>query len=362
MKISVIGGGHGCHAAAADLAEQGHRISLWRRDGQALAAIKAAGGIRLIDSTGEGHIPLHCITTDIGQALDDTELILSPLPATAQDAVAGAMAPHLTDGQVIFIPPGTLGAVTMSRIVRRAGNRAELAYVEAGTLPYLARMRSDDAVAISARTTRLPSGVYPARLSEHALAIASAAFPAIEPLSDVLDAALMNAGPIIHPPLILMNAGPMQHFDRWDIHNEGTQPAIRAVTDALDGERIAIREALGYGAPHFPLADHYDDSRPEWMYGNAAHEMLMDSGDWREHIELLRHRYMREDVALGLALLVSIAAWAGVPCPVATGLLAMGSAICGEDFRLGPRTWETLGLAGYSAADLQTMLREGETP
>ena len=45
--------------------------------------IKAAGGIRLIDSTGEGHIPLHCVTTDIGQALDDTELILSPLPATA---------------------------------------------------------------------------------------------------------------------------------------------------------------------------------------------------------------------------------------------------------------------------------------
>ena len=52
----------------------------------------------------------------------------------------------------------------------------------------------------------------------------------------------MNAGPIIHPPLILMNAGPLQHFERWDIHNEGTQPAIRAVTDALDAERVALRE------------------------------------------------------------------------------------------------------------------------
>ncbi len=157
-----------------------------------------------------------------------------------------------------------------------------------------------------------------------------------------------------------MNAGPMQHLDSWDIHNEGTQPAVRAVTDALDGERIAIREALGYGAPHFPLADNYDDEREEWMYGNGSHVKLTDSGDWREHIDLTRHRYMREDVAMGLALLVSLADWAKVDCPVATGMLAMGSAICGEDFRQSPRSWEALGLAGLSRVDLQIMLTEGE--
>ena len=54
----------------------------------------------------------------------------------------------------------------------------------------------------------------------------------------------------------MMNAGPIEHFERWDIHKEGTQPSIRRTTDALDAERIAIREALGYRAPHFPLADH----------------------------------------------------------------------------------------------------------
>ena len=194
-----------------------------------------------------------------------------------------------------------------------------------------------------------------------ALAVVAGAFPAVEPLADALDTALMNAGPIIHPPLIMMNAGPLQHFDAWDIHNEGTQPAIRAVTDALDGERVALRGALGYGGPHFPLADHYDPARPEWMYGNAAHEKLTDSGDWREHIDLTNHRYMREDVAMGLALLVSIADWAGVSCPVAKGLLAMGAAICGEDFRHGPRTWEGLGLAGQSQTEVRAMLHEGES-
>ena len=64
----------------------------------------------------------------------------------------------------------------------------------------------------------------------------------IEDCGDALSGALMNAGPIIHPPLITMNAGPLEHFDRWDIHKEGTQVATRRVTDALDAERIAVRE------------------------------------------------------------------------------------------------------------------------
>ena len=38
-----------------------------------------------------------------------------------------------------------------------------------------------------------------------------------------------------------MNAAPLQHFERWDTHNEGTQPAVRAVTDRLDQERVAVR-------------------------------------------------------------------------------------------------------------------------
>ncbi len=125
------------------------------------------------------------------------------------------------------------------------------------------------------------------------------AYPSIEPIEDALSAALMNAGPIIHTPLILMNAGPLEHFERWDIHNEGTQPSIRRVTDALDNERIALREALGYAPYHFPLRDHY--STDQWMYG-SAHDKLTDSGDWREHIDFNTHRYMREDVEYGLVV------------------------------------------------------------
>jgi len=245
----------------------------------------------------------------------------------------------------------------MARAMKDEDNTADVSFAETGTLPWLTRKHGDDTIAITTRATRLPTGVLPLKNKNHALSVIRQAFPSVEDTGCALSGALMNAGPIIHPPLILMNAGPIEHFDHWDIHNEGTQPAIRRVTTALDAERMAVREALGYGAPHFPLADHYNTD--QWMYGNMAHDKLTNSGDWRERLILTEHRYMREDVALGLAFIVSCADWIGVEAPTAKGLLALGSAICGEDFRQTGRTLETLGLATMTRLEMAEMLEVG---
>ncbi len=39
MKIAVLGGGNGSHAAAVDLSEAGHEVRCWRRDQAAIAAL-----------------------------------------------------------------------------------------------------------------------------------------------------------------------------------------------------------------------------------------------------------------------------------------------------------------------------------
>ena len=255
MRIAVLGGGNGSFAAAGDMALNGHEVRLWRRDAAAVAAHHAAGGSIVVkDFRGRHEVKPALITTEIGEAVRDAELILCPAPATAQGDIARALAPHLTDGQVVFLPPGTFGSYIFAKAQRDAGNRADAAFAETGTLPWLTRKHGPFDVAITIRAKRLPTGVLPLRLNDHALATIGRAFPGvIEDCGDALSGALMNAGPIIHPPLITMNAAPLEHFERWDIHKEGTQPAVRRVTDALDAERIAVREALGYGAPHFPL-------------------------------------------------------------------------------------------------------------
>jgi opine dehydrogenase len=345
MRIAVLGGGNGASAAAADLTEKGHEVRWWRRNAAALRS-----RLTLKDADGEREVALRACP-DIGEAVRGAELVFMPDPAFTQEDNAKRLAPHLVQDQVVFLAPGTFGSYVMSR-----GNSATFA--ETGTLPWLTRKHGPDAIAITTRATRLPTGVFPSRRKQKAFETIKTVFP-IEPLEDALSAALMNAGPIIHPPLIFMNAGPLEHFERWDIHKEGTQPAIRRVTDALDAERVAAREALGYKAPHFPLADHYRSDGEEWMYGRRVHKKLTDSGDWRERIVLTEHRYMLEDVACGLAFLVSVCEWAGVACPVARGLLALGSAVLGRDLRATGRTLENLGLAKLTHAQLKNLLQEG---
>jgi opine dehydrogenase len=354
MNIAILGGGHGCYAAAADLSEAGHSVRLWRRDADALAAVRQAGSIRLKDARGERDVPIALATSDIGEALRGASLVVIPTPAIAQEDIARAMAPHLVDGQVVFLPPGTFGSFVMARIVKQAGSRADVAWAETGTLPYLARKHGEREVNVA---IRLPTGVYPARKEGEALAVIRQAYPSVHGCGDALSGALMNAGPIIHPPLMVMNAAPLQHFERWDIHNEGTQRAVRDVTDRLDQERIAVREAFGQRAPHYPLADHYNND--QWMYGDA-HKQLVKSGDWRENIDLYAHRYITEDTELGLAFLASAARHAGVDAPIAHGLLAIVGGFLGRDLRKGPRTFEALGLAGLNQAELKKRLHDGE--
>ena len=357
MKIAILGGGHGCYAAAADLSEAGHDVRLWRRDAAALQAVVDARSITLKDSAGQRDVRIALATPDIGAALRGAELVLIPSPATAQADIARAMAPHLVDGQVVFLPPGSFGSFIMSRWLRATGQRADVAWAETGTLPYLARKHGAREVNVTVRAVRLPTGVYPARHSDRAIAVIREVYPSVHSCGDALSGALMNAGPIIHPPLMVMNAAPLQHFEAWDIHSEGTQPAVRAVTDSLDSERIALREALCYGAPHYPLADHYNND--QWMYGDA-HKKLQKSGDWRESIDLHTHRYISEDTELGLAFLASVARWAQVDAPIAQGLLAIVGGFLGRDLRRGARCFESLGLSGLSRSQLQQMLHEGE--
>jgi opine dehydrogenase len=357
LQITVLGGGHGSYAAAADLTLQGHHVTLWRRDSAALEPLRHDRRITVRDAGGDHAAVLAVLSDDLGHAVRDAELIVAPIPAHGQAALATALAPHLHAGQVVLLPPGTFGTYLFARAARATPG---VAFAESGTLPYLTRKTSETTLRITQRTTRLPTGVFPARLTEAAGLVLRRAFPSVELMHDALDGALQNAGPIIHPPLIVMNAAALEHSPAFDIHNEGTQPTVRRVTDALDAERIVVREALGYGAPHFPLIDYYRTDGDEWMYGRDAKTKLVESGDWRESIDVYTHRYVREDIACGLAFLISVARYAGVETPVADGIFALASAMLGEDLAAsGGRTLEALGLAELPRADLTALLQNG---
>src|SRR6202042_2298977 len=101
----------------------------------------------------------------------NAELILCPAPAFAQYDIARQLAPHLADGQVVFLPPATFGSMIFAAAMRDAGNHAAASFAETGTLPWLTRKHGPFEVAITIRAKRLPVGVFPLKTADHALAV-----------------------------------------------------------------------------------------------------------------------------------------------------------------------------------------------
>jgi opine dehydrogenase len=360
--VAVLGAGNGGLTAAADLALTGHAVRWWSRSPVPLAAVRGAGGVTLVSDDDRRLARLACATDDLREAVLGAEVIVVPLPATSHDDLAVRLGPHLTDRQVVLLTPGTLGAYALAREIARRGGRLPLAIAETATLPYLTRKVGPAEVRVAVRAVNLPVGVFPAARREAALARIALLYPAIRPCVDALDVALDNAGPVIHPPLVLLNSGAIDS-GRFDVHVEGTTATVRRLIDAVDAERVATRQGWGYAGPHYEPATYYDAARTaEGFYGAGARDRVAASRIFDETVGL-EHRYVTEDVALGLALFESAARTAGVDTPAITGLLEIFGVLLGRRLAGGGRALERLGLGDFSRREIRTFLVEGwESP
>jgi opine dehydrogenase len=360
MRVAVLGGGHGAHASAADLALAGHRVRLWRRDDNALAPLRETRTITLTAEGRQGAAELELATTDVREATSGADVVVVPLPATTHEDLARRLAGALDERQVVLLTPGTLGSYTLARELGRLGARLPFAFAETGTLPYLARKTGPAAVSAPVRAANLPVGVFPASRTKDALARVADLFPASRPCADALDAALTNAGPVIHPPLVLLNVGAIDR-GAFDVHAAGTTPSTRRLIDAVDGERVAARRGWGYPEPHYELATYYDEARAgEGLYGAGAKAKLLASGLWNE-VVALDHRYVREDVVLGLSLLESAGRAAGSATPATSGLLMVFGVLLGHELTGRGRALEALGLGDFSRREIRAFLHDGWT-
>ncbi|MHB8437029.1 MAG: 2-dehydropantoate 2-reductase N-terminal domain-containing protein, partial [Acidimicrobiales bacterium] len=101
MKVAVLGGGHGAVAVAGDLALRGHEVRLGLRNRLRFEEIFARRTIRL-EGLIEGEAELAEVSNDHASVVAGADVVLVPLPAYAQEEVALAVAPALSEGQVVF--------------------------------------------------------------------------------------------------------------------------------------------------------------------------------------------------------------------------------------------------------------------
>lgn len=358
MNIAVLGGGSGGYATAADLALAGHKVRLWRRSETDLAPVRRTGRITLLAEERQGEAQLGGATTDLGDAVRDAEVVVVAVPAPGHEDLARRLAGLLTGEQVVLLTPGTFGSFVMAREIARAGGPLPRAFAETGTLPYLARMAGPASVAAPVRAASLPLGVFPAARVDEVVARVRPLFPAVRPCADALDAALTNAGIVLHPPLVLLNAAALDRGP-FDVHAAGTTPTVRRLIEAVDGERLETRAGWGYPAPHYPQDTFLDATRAaEGLYGPDARQKIIASGRWSE-ILTLDHRYVTEDVVLGLSLFESAARAAGAATRAISGLLAVFGALLGRELSGAGRALECHGLGDLSRREIRALLEDG---
>jgi opine dehydrogenase len=358
---TVVGAGNGGRAMAAHLALMGFPVTLYNRTPENVAAIKTRGGIELESYEGgpHGFGQLALVTSDMGEALEQAEVIMVVVPATAHADIAQAAAPHLRDGQIAVLNPGrTGGALEFTRVLRERGCEADVTVAEAETLIYASRSEGPAQARIFRIKEAAPLAALPATRTPRVLSALTSAFPLFIDGTSVLHTGLNNMGAIFHPALTLLNAGRIESTSgEFQFYINGVTPSVARVLEALDRERVTVAAALGIRAR----------TALEWLRmaydatGANLHEAIHNQSGYYGITapRTLNHRYITEDVPMSLVPIAALGQRYGVRVQAMDSIIRQACIIHQTDYWRRGRTLDKLGVEQLSVNEVMRYVMEG---
>ncbi|HAI20561.1 MAG TPA: hypothetical protein DCM14_01455 [Clostridiales bacterium UBA8153] len=356
--IAVLGGGHGGHCMAAELALQGHAVRLFELPEFAgrMQAVFDSRKIKLSGIGIQGWAGLEQVTTQAAEALQGVEFVHFVVPAFAQEAFFDAALPHLRDGQTAVVWAGDFGSLRLSHRVRTMRPRLRLNIVETHTLPYGTRLVEPGHVALLLTAPVVLASALPAARNPEVIPALSAYFPCVKPGGNAIAAALSNPNPMVHPPGSLLNVGRIQYTNgEFWMYREGITEAVARVIRAIYEELAQVAKA--YQSELLPFQD--GDFRTTASIMGASFVAPFDTIGAIAAVKgptSIHHRYITEDLPYGLVPASQLARKAGLSTPLVDSIVHLGSSVCGVDFWKSGRTLETLGLAGLSVEEITCLV------
>jgi len=372
-KIAVIGAGNGGHAIAAHKTLDGFEVSLFElpRFANNIGHVLDTGHITIEWPERKETAKVHHVTTDIATALNGTEIVFVVTPAFGHKTMAEVCAPHVEDNQIIILMPGSGGSLEFANIFKAQGVDKDILLCECCTLPYGARLAKPGHVLIHIDAVTLPTGVFPANRTEKAIATLQEVYPAIVPTANVLEAAINNPNPIVHPAATLLSATRIEYSDgEFYLYQEGMTPAVARAYEALEQERLAILDRLGLKLYHYAGLDAREYNLGETLEEchNRILNTSMDAAFGLDSIEAgiqmkgpasMQDRFVTEDVPYGLVLLSTLGQLLDIPTPISDSIVNLSGAINRTDYWAKGRGVNELGIGGMNLEQIQTFLESG---
>jgi opine dehydrogenase len=363
VKFAVLGAGHGGTAMAAHLAIRGFNVRLYNRSEERIAPIRAQGGIQLLGpgvrDEEQGFARIDHVTTDICEAVDGVDLVMVVIPANGHAFIAEKCAPYLQENQIVVLHPGrTGGALEFRHVFQTCGGNPKVIVAEAQTLIYACRCNNPGQVTIYGIKNSVPVAAIPAHRTPEVVRRLRVAYPQFVPGDNVMKTSLDNIGAVFHPAITVLNAARIEStHGEFDYYTEGVTPAVARVLEAIDNERVAVAEALGFHAM----------TAREWLY--VAYDavgpdlytaMMANSGYAGIRAPLtIYNRYITEDVPMSLVPIASLGQMLGVPTPTICEIIHLASLMHACDYWKEGRTVERLGLSGLTLEQIRHLVLEG---
>jgi len=372
--VAVLGGGNGGHAVAANLSLAGFKVNFFElpQFADSFERVLRTKKIRIEGVSIDGTAKLNLATADIQQAIKDAEVIFVITPAFGHKAMAEVCAPFVQDGQIIVLMPGSGGSLEFVNVFKQKKVKREVTFAESCTLPYGARLKGPGHVSVLINAVILPTGVFPSKKTGEVIPKLKPFYPMITPAKDVLEAAINNPNPIVHPVATLLNAARIEHSKgEFYLYAEGMTPAVARAYESLNQERLSICKALGYKLHHWDNLEFKDynlgETEEECRY--RILNTSMDAAFGKDGIyagikmkgpEHLKDRFVTEDVPYGMVLLSTLGDLLGVPTPTHDAVIQLASVINRTNYWKTGRGMEQLGLSQFDKKGLKKFLLEGK--
>lgn len=372
--VAVLGGGNGGHAVAANLSLNGYKVNFFElpQFAESFERVLRTKEIRIEGVSIDGIAKLHLATTDIQQAIKDAEVLFVVTPAFGHKAMAETCAPFVQDGQIIVLMPGSGGSLEFVKIFKQKKVKREITFAETSTLPYGARLKSSGHVSIFIHTVILPTGVFPSKRTNEVTPKLKQFYPSISPAKDVMEAAINNPNPVVHPVATLLSATRIEHAKgEFYLYAEGMTPSVARAYESLNQERLSICRALGYQLYHWDNLEfrNYNLGETEEECRYRILNTSMDAAFGKDGIyagikmkgpEHMKDRYVTEDVPYGMVLLSTLGSLLGVPTPTHDAVIQLSSVVNRTDYWRTGRGMKELDLSKWDKKGLKKFLKEGE--
>lgn len=355
MKITIIGCGNAGLIHAAKLIERGHEVALLKTsstNSDFYNIIKTEGGYNVKDETNGGNrffVRPSMITRNVEKAIAFGEIIMVMTTTLQHESIAELIAPYVRGGQIIVLVPGYMGSLIFRKYIK-----ANVIYSEWETTAYNGRIIDAMYVRISFYNPRNAISVSPFNEAENVLDVLSNCFPNTKYLrKNILESALHNPNMIVHPIGILFSASRIEYSkgEFW-MYKEAFTDSVVNVIKAFDVEKNKMLNAFGCPSLDYFEAAKWRNEENLDIDAMTVFKSFADSSN--KGPSFVNHRYLIEDVPMGLGLYVSIGKILGLDTSIQEAIMSLASALLNKDLKKNARTIQyLLGKEEVSLEDIK---------